>query len=117
MTTQFQIREDTTEPINITLKSNGSAADISGYSSVSIFLRSVDNPTVGVEHDTVDGNVVIVSAAAGTITVQFDENDLLNSMSPYSGYILVVDGTGNRSTFPEGDEFLFIVGERYTDDN
>ena len=108
-------REGTTDPVNITLYSRGSLADITGYTSVAIFLKSADGATV-VEKATGNG-ITVNDAAAGDISVQFDEGDLLYANGGYNGYVLVVDGSGNRASFPEDGEFTFVMHPRYSNDD
>lgn len=115
MTTTFQFRQGTTEPVNITLMDGTSAANITGYGSVAIFLRSKDG-AASVEKST-SGGISVVSASAGTITVTFDAGDLLYSKDYYTGYILVVDGTGKRTYFPSNGEFVFKMLERFSNDD
>jgi hypothetical protein len=108
-------REGTTDPVNIILYSRGSPADIAGYTSVAIFLTSRDGSAV-VEKATGSG-ITINDAAAGDISVQFAEDDLLYANASYSGYVLVVDGSGNRASFPENEEFIFVMRPRYSNDD
>jgi hypothetical protein len=109
-------REGTTDPVNIILYSRGSPAPITGYTSVAIFLKSGHGSAV-VEKVTSDGGVTVNDAAAGDISVQFAEDDLLYANASYSGYVLVVDGSGNRASFPENEEFVFIMRPRYSNDD
>lgn len=114
MTITYHIREGTTEPIDITLKDGTDAASITGYSSVSLYLRSIDG-TAEVEKSTTDG-ISVTSAATGAITVTFGSTDLEYSKLKYNGYIIVVDGTGARSSFPSDGEFVFQMHERFSGD-
>lgn len=109
-------REGTTDPVSITLYSNGSAANITGYTSVAIFLKSHDGE-VSVEKATGGSGITVSDAAAGEISVQFDEDDLLYAKRSYRGYVLVVDGSNNRSSFPENEEFSFLMRPRYSNDD
>lgn len=116
MTTTHHYREGTTDPVNIILYDNGSPADITGYTSVAIFLKSRDE-TVQVEKATGGSGITVNDAAAGDISVQFSESDLLYAKRSYSGYVIVVDGSGYRSSFPEDEEFVFVVRPRYSSDD
>lgn len=109
-------REGTTDPVNIILYDNGSAANIAGYTSVALFLKSADELTT-VEKATGGSGITVNNAAAGDIDVQFDEGDLLYADGSYSGYIIVVDGSGNRSSFPEAEDFVFVMRPRYSNDD
>ena len=109
-------REGTTDPVNIILKSDGSPAVITGYTSVSIFLKSLDGVAT-VEKATGGSGITVNDDTAGDIDVQFAEDDLLYSKSRYSGYVIVVDGSGNRASFPEDEEFVFIMRPRYSHDD
>ena len=115
MTTVFNYRQGTTEPVNVTLMDGTSAANITGYGSVAIYLRSKDG-SVSVEKNTSDG-ISVVSASAGTLTITFGASDLLYSKELYKGYIVVVDGTGKRSSFPSDGEFVFKMLERFSNDD
>lgn len=115
MTTTFRFRQGTTEPVNITLMDGSSAANITGYTSVALFLRSKDDSLL-VEKSTSDG-INVTSASAGTLTVTFGATDLLYSKDYYTGYILVVDGTGKRTSFPSNGEFIFKMLERFANDD
>lgn len=110
----FNFREGTTEPVNITIYNGTTAANITGYSAVWIFLRSQDGATQ-VEKSTSDG-VAVVSASAGTITVTFGASDLLYSKGAYRGYIIVIDGSSKRSSFPSNGEIVFKMRERFSGD-
>ena len=109
-------REGTTDPKNMILHSDGAAADITGYTSVSVFLKSNDG-TALVEKTTGGGGVTVNDASAGDISVQFAEGDLLYSKRKYSGYALVVDGSGNRTSFPGDKEFQFVMQPRFSNDD
>jgi hypothetical protein len=110
----IDFREGTTEPVNITLMDGSSAANITGYGSVSIFLRSEDGATQ--VEKTTPTDVAVVSASGGTITVTFGASDLLFSKVQYRGYIIVVDGTGKRTSFPSNGEIVFKMRERFSGD-
>lgn len=109
-------REGTTEPVSITLHSNNAAADITGYTSVAIFLKSRDGLAL-VEKATGGSGITVTDAENGAISVEFVEDDLLYAKRHYSGYVLVVDGSGNRSSFPENEDFLFMIQPRYSNDD
>lgn len=109
-------RQGTTDPVTITLYSRGSPADITGYTSVAFFLTSRDGQAL-VEKATGGDGITVTDADAGAISVQFAEADLLYSKISYSGYVLVVDGQGNRAAFPEDEEFLFVMRPRYSNDD
>jgi len=117
MTTTFSFREGTTEPITITLYDGATAANITGYSSVSLFLRSLDG-VVQSEASTADSGIVVTTAASGIITLDPTKltTALLFSKELYYGYIIVVDGTSKRSSFPSDGEFVFKMRERYSGD-
>lgn len=108
-------REGTTDPVNIILKANGSPADITGYTSVAIFLTSMDG-LAAVEKLTGSG-ITVNDASAGDIDVQFAEDDLLYARGRYRGYVIVIDGSGNRASFPEDEEFVFVMRPRYSNDD
>jgi len=109
-------RQGTTDPVSITLYSRGSPADITGYASVALFLTSRDGLSL-VEKATGGDGITVTDADAGAISVRFGESDLLYSKVSYSGYVLVVDGQGNRAAFPEGEEFIFVMRPRYSNDD
>lgn len=109
-------REGTTDPVSITLYSNGAAAAITGYTSVAIFLKSNDGEAL-VEKATGGSGITVTDAANGVISVQFAEDDLLYAKRSYRGYALVIDGSGNRAPFPEGEEFVFVMHPRYSNDD
>lgn len=109
-------RQGTTDPVAITLYSRGAPADITGYTSVALFLTSHDGLAL-VEKATGGSGITVTDADAGAISVQFDEGDLLYAKAGYRGYVLVVDGQGNRAAFPEGEEFIFVMRPRYTNDD
>lgn len=109
-------REGTTDPVNIILYDNGSPAVITGYTSVAIFLISADEAAT-VEKATGGSGITVNDDTAGDISVTFGENDLLYAKSFYKGYVIVVDGSGNRSAFPENGEFVFQMRPRYSHDD
>ena len=117
MSQVFYFREGNTEPVDITLYDGTTAANITGYSSVSIFLRSEDG-TAQVEGTTPSSGVTVVSAAAGTI--QFvpasATGTLTFAKNLYYGYIIVVDGSSRRTSFPSDGDFVFKMLERYSCD-
>ena len=117
MTTRFYYREGTTEPITITLYDGADAANITGYASVSLFLRSADG-TAQSEASTADGGIVVTTAASGIITLDPTKLTaaLTHAKEVYYGYVIVVDGTAKRTAFPSGKEFTIIVTERYSGD-
>lgn len=109
MQTVFDIREGTTKPIVISLYDGDSPAVITGYSSVTLYLKAGDGTTV-------TKTPTVVTAATGSLTVSFAATDLLFSKVQYSGYIVVVDGAGKRTPFPSNGEFLFTMHPRYSND-
>lgn len=117
MTTEFKYREGTTEPIDITLYDGATAANITGYTKVSLFLRSLDS-AVQSEASTTDNGITVTSAAAGTIKLHPSllTTALLYSKEAYLGYIIVEDGSSKRSPFPSDGEFVFKMLERYSGD-
>lgn len=117
MTTKFDYREGSTEPITITLKDGTSGANITGYSSVSIFLRSSDG-LVQSEASTADSGITVTTAASGIITLDPSKltTPLLYSKGAYVGYVIVVDGTSKRSSFPSNEEFEIRMRERFSGD-
>lgn len=117
MSTVFKYREGTTEPIDITLKDGDSAANITGYTSVALFLRSADGAAES-EASTADSGITVTSASAGTIKLH---PSLLSAALTYAkrvyyGYIIVVDSSSKRSSFPSNDNFEFRMLERFTGD-
>ena len=117
MATVFKYREGSTDPISITLYNGTTPADITGYGSVSFFLRSTDN-SVQSEASTTDSGITVTTASAGAIVLHPNllTSALLFSKVAYLGYVIVVDGTGKRSDFPGGDGFVFKMYERFTGD-
>lgn len=117
MTTEFKYREGTTEPIDITLYDGTTAANITGYTSVSLFLKSLDGASQS-EASTADSGITVTSASAGTIKLHPSllTSALLYSKEAYTGYIIVVDGSSKRSSFPSDGEFVFKMLERYSGD-
>jgi hypothetical protein len=115
--TTFTYREGTTEPITITLYNNDVAADISGYTKVSIFLRSADGGTQS-EAATTDNGVVVTTAASGVITFHPSKltTALVYSKGAYYGYIIVEDSASKRTSFPSNGNFVFEMLERYSGD-
>lgn len=109
-------RQGSTDPVAITLYSRGSPADITGYTSVALFLTSKDGAAV-VEKATGGSGITVTDADVGEISVQFAEGDLLYAKEHYTGYVLVVDGSGNRAAFPENEEFYFVIRPRYSNDD
>lgn len=112
ITNTFYYREGTTEPITITLKDGTSAADITGYASVTIFLRSQDGAT------QTEAALTVTTADSGIVSL--DPGDLTTPLvfsdGAYFGYIIVVDGSADRTSFPSNGEFLFSMLERYSGD-
>lgn len=115
--TTFFYREGTTEPIDITLKDGSSAADITGYTSIGLFLRSGDGSHES-EASSTDNGITVTSASAGTIQLHPSllTSALLYSEKEYRGYIIVVDGSSKRSSFPSDGEFVIKMLERYAGD-
>jgi hypothetical protein len=111
---EYQFREGDTDPIDITLYNGTTAAVITGYTSVAIFLRSEDG-AAEVEGVTPASGVTVVDAAAGTI--RFHPSAATGTMTyaknRYFGYVLVIDGTGKRATFPT---FMIQMLERFAGD-
>lgn len=117
MTTTFSYREGTTEPIAMTLMDGTSGAVLTGYTSISIFLRSEDS-AVQSEASTADSGITVTTAASGIIALNpaLLTTALTFAKRRYSGYVIVVDGNSKRSSFPSNGEFLFNVLERYSGD-
>lgn len=117
MTVKYYFREGTTEPITIFLKDGTSAANITGNASVSIFLRSSDGATQS-EASTADNGITVTTAASGEIALHpaLLTTALLFSKERYYGYIIVVDGTSKRTSFPSNDQLEFIMLERFSGD-
>lgn len=117
MSTTFYFREGTTEPVTITLYDGTTAANITGYTSVSIFLKSADGATQS-EASTADSGIVVTTAASGIITLHPSllTTALLFSKEYYTGYIIVVDTSSKRSSFPSDGNFIFRILERYSGD-
>ena len=115
--TVFTFREGTTEPITITLKNNDLAADITGNTKVSIFLRSADM-LVQSEASTLDSGIVVTTPSSGIITFHPPKltTALVYSKGSYYGYIIVEDSTSKRTSFPSDGEFVIEMLERYSGD-
>lgn len=113
----YYYREGDTEPITITLMDGANSASITGYSSVSIFLRSSDGSAQS-EASTADSGITVTTAASGIITLDPSKltTPLLYSKGAYVGYVIVVDGTGKRSSFPSNEEFEIRMRERFSGD-
>ena len=113
----YYYREGTTETITITLYDGASPANISGYSSVSLFLRSGDGSAQS-EAVNSNGGITITTAASGIIALNPSllTTPLLYSKEVYYGYVIVVDGTSKRSSFPSNEEFAIKMLERYSGD-
>lgn len=116
MTTPHKkFRQGTTDPLEITLlDSDGAAANITGYGSITIFLRSADG-LVEVEKTT-PTDVTCATPSSGVVSINFGASDLLFSKASYNGYVIVVDGSGKRSSFPDDGEFVIDMLERYSGD-
>lgn len=116
-TTTFNFREGTTEPIAITLYDGATPAVLTGYQSISIFLRSLDS-AVQSEASTADNGITVTTAASGLIALHpaLLTTALLFSKERYVGYIIVVDASLKRSSFPSDGEFVFKMLERYSGD-
>jgi hypothetical protein len=114
---EYEYREGDTDPIEITLMDGDSAAVITGYASVSVFLRSQDGQKQS-EASTSNSGVVVVTAASGAVKIDpaLLSSALLYSKKRYYGYFVVVDGDGNRSSFPNDEEFAIVMKERFSGD-
>lgn len=117
MTSLFDFREGDTEPKGMTLLDNGVGANITGYTSVSIFLKSSDG-LVESEASTANGGITVTTAALGVIALHpaLLTVALVFSKQYYFGYVTVVDGNGKRSTFPQGKPFMFRMFQRFPGD-
>lgn len=117
MTEKYSYREGSTEPITINLKDGTTAANITGYASVSLFLRSADGLAQS-EASTADSGITVTTAASGTIALNPSllTSALLFSKVSYFGYVIVVDGSSKRTSFPSDDEFEIVMRERFSGD-
>lgn len=118
MKTSYDLREGTTEPITVTLMDGTTAASITGYASVALYLRSADDAVV-VTGTTAGGGVSVTTAASGIVAINPASlsTTLLYSKGYYKGYFVVTDGTGKLSKFPNGAEFEIHMREKYTGDS
>jgi len=110
------VRQGDTEAINFTLYSNGSAANITGYTSAAMYLVSRQDSSTAVSFTTAGGTFTVGTAASGACSISPSATSFLNAKSPYRGYVIVIDGTGKRSSFPEDGEIVFNVLERLSND-
>lgn len=117
MTEKYYMREGTTEPITVTLKDGTTGANITGYSAVSVWLRSADGTVVS--GTTAGGGVSVTTAGSGILAINPGSlsTPLLYSKNVYYGYFTVTDGTGKLSKFPNGEEFQIVMKEKYTGDS
>lgn len=117
MTATYYYREGDTEPIDITLMDGANSASITGYSSVSVFFRSSDGSAQS-EVSTADSGVTVTTPSSGLISLDPTKftTPLAYSKGAYSGYVIVVDGTGKRSSFPSNEEFEIRMRERFSGD-
>lgn len=115
--TTYSYREGSTEPISITLKEGDTAANITGYTSISIFFKSEDG-AVQSETSTADSGITVTSASTGAIVLHPDKltTALAYAKRHYHGYIIVVDASSKRSPFPSDGEFTFVMLERFSGD-
>jgi len=113
----FTYREGTTEPVDIVLYNNDVVADITGYTKISIFLRSADGLTQS-EAATTDSGITIILANAGQI--RLDPTKLTTALTyakgSYFGYIIVEDSVTKRTSFPSNGNFTIQMLERYSGD-
>jgi hypothetical protein len=115
MTTPHKkFRQGTTDPLEITLMDGDSVANLTGYASITIFLRSADG-LVEVEKTT-PTDVTCATPSSGVVSVNFAVADLLFSKGSYHGYVIVVDGSAKRSSFPDDGDFVIDMLERYSGD-
>ena len=116
MTTSYLYREGDTDPITIYLLEGTLPANITGYTKISIFLRSED-ATEESEASTDDDGITVTDEATGVIALHPDllTEPLLYAKVKYFGYVIVEDGDGNRASFP-ADELEFIMKERFGGD-
>lgn len=117
MAIKYFLREGTTEPITVTLKDGTSGANITGYTSVSVFLRSADG-AVQSEGSTADSSVTVTTAASGIVAVHpgLLSTALAFAKDFFYGYFIVVDGSGKRTPFPSDGEFIIKMLERFSGD-
>lgn len=117
MTVKYYYREGDTEPIDINLLDGTTAANITGYTKVSLFLRSEDGGVESEAHTTNSG-ITVTTASTGAIQLHPSllTTALLFTESRYFGYIGVWDANGKKSSFPNGDEFEFIMKEKFAGD-
>lgn len=126
MTQKITIRVGATEPQTFTLRQTDpdtgvvSAVDITGYSSVSLFLRRKTDGGAAVTFSTGNGLISIAEAnpdldageTHGTFTP--DEDSL--AAGEYLGYFVVVDSTAARVVIPSADSLEVTALERFAND-
>lgn len=110
----YTIREGDTEAVNFTLYSAGSGANITGYTSVTMYLVGRDGTELS--FGTVAGDLTVETASGGACSISPAEDDFLAAKSVYKGYVVVVDGSGKRSSFPEDGWLNFVVLSRVSND-
>lgn len=109
----YVIRQGDTEPVNFTLKSNSAAADLTGYSSVTMYLVGSDGTALSFTTGT---DLTVETAASGACSISPGVTSFLSAKSPYKGYVIVVDGSAKRSSFPENGLIIFNVLSRLSND-
>ena len=113
-TSHKKFRQGTTDPLEITLMDGDSVANLTGYASITIFLRSADG--LAEVEKTTPTDVTCATPSSGVVSINFGASDLLFSKASYNGYVIVVDGSGKRSSFPDDGEFTIDMLERFTGD-
>lgn len=112
----YSFREGDTDPIVVTLYDGQDPANITGYGSVSVYLRSIDG---AVQSEATTGSgVTVTGASTGEISIAPDglTTPLAYSRESYYGYFVVVDGSGKRASFPSNGEFIISMLERFSGD-
>lgn len=94
-----------TAPIDFTLKDGASAADLTGYASISLVLTNIDTGAAV----TTTGDVAVTSAATGAVRYSPDSSDLVAGR--YHARFKVVDGGGLIFYWPGQDQpDVWLIG-------
>jgi hypothetical protein len=110
-TPSLTVRDGTTDNIDMALKADGNAIDLSTVTSVSINM--IDNADKVYTYSTTDASplVSILSPSGGTVRFSPTSNIFIYTRSPYKFYIVVDNGSFDYNVPEDGYAQITVLKE------
>ena len=91
------------------IKDSRAPKDLSSVSSIELHIKEANSQTLLIDDDT-SGNVSIDAATDGRVSYEWQQSDT-ETAATLVGEIVVIDSTGEQSTYPNEGTFNVYIEE------